>query len=109
MQQSTTVVTLSKLITPQAMQQCLQFIYTGSLDKRYHDLQVRCVGRIIYAGNYTRGLLKFSCLIDAITCVDRFFLHHYCIEKKTFIYNFYIINVYNNLNKFCTFPFKLYK
>ncbi|KAK0183399.1 hypothetical protein PV327_001445 [Microctonus hyperodae] len=38
-QQPTTVVTLSKLITPQAMQQCLQFIYTGSLDKRYHDLQ----------------------------------------------------------------------
>ncbi|XP_026672539.1 rho-related BTB domain-containing protein 2 isoform X2 [Ceratina calcarata] len=39
MQQPTTVVTLSKLITPQALQQCLQFIYTGSLDKRYHDLQ----------------------------------------------------------------------
>ncbi|XP_076678484.1 rho-related BTB domain containing isoform X2 [Andrena cerasifolii] len=38
-QQPTTVVTLSKLITPQAIQQCLQFIYTGSLDKRYHDLQ----------------------------------------------------------------------
>ncbi|KAG8038571.1 hypothetical protein G9C98_006267 [Cotesia typhae] len=38
-QQPTTVVTLSKLITPQSMQQCLQFIYTGSLDKRYHDLQ----------------------------------------------------------------------
>ncbi|XP_020284664.1 rho-related BTB domain-containing protein 1 isoform X2 [Pseudomyrmex gracilis] len=38
-QQPMTVVTLSKLITPQAMQQCLQFIYTGSLDKRYHDLQ----------------------------------------------------------------------
>ncbi|KAL0129664.1 hypothetical protein PUN28_001734 [Cardiocondyla obscurior] len=38
-QQPMTVITLSKLITPQAMQQCLQFIYTGSLDKRYHDLQ----------------------------------------------------------------------
>ncbi|XP_078033162.1 rho-related BTB domain containing isoform X2 [Augochlora pura] len=38
-QQPTTVVTLSKLISPQAMQQCLQFIYMGSLDKRYHDLQ----------------------------------------------------------------------
>ncbi|XP_024936288.1 rho-related BTB domain-containing protein 1 isoform X2 [Cephus cinctus] len=38
-QQPTTIVTLSKLVTPQAMQQCLQFIYTGSLDKRYHDLQ----------------------------------------------------------------------
>lgn len=44
-QQPMTVITLSKLITPQAMQQCLQFIYTGSLDKRYHDLQVRWVGR----------------------------------------------------------------
>lgn len=55
MQQPTTVVTLSKLITPQAMQQCLQFIYMGSLDKRYHDLQVRCVGTITCAGRYTRG------------------------------------------------------
>ncbi|XP_036149562.1 rho-related BTB domain-containing protein 1 isoform X3 [Monomorium pharaonis] len=44
-QQPMTVITLSKLITPQAMQQCLQFIYTGSLDKRYHDLQVRWIGR----------------------------------------------------------------
>ncbi|XP_014216043.1 rho-related BTB domain-containing protein 1 isoform X3 [Copidosoma floridanum] len=37
--QQTTVVTLSKLITSQTMQQCLQFIYTGNLDKRYHDLK----------------------------------------------------------------------
>ena len=40
-QHQATVITLSKLVTPQAMQQCLQFIYTGSLDKKYHDLQVR--------------------------------------------------------------------
>lgn len=46
-QQPMTVITLSKLITPQAMQQCLQFIYTGSLDKRYHDLQVRWLGRTL--------------------------------------------------------------
>ncbi|KOC70979.1 Rho-related BTB domain-containing protein 2 [Habropoda laboriosa] len=39
MQQPTTMVTLSKLVTPQALQQCLQFIYTGNLDKRYQDLQ----------------------------------------------------------------------
>lgn len=38
-QQQSTIITLSKLVTPQAMQQCLQFIYTGSLDKKYHDLQ----------------------------------------------------------------------
>ncbi|XP_029044450.1 rho-related BTB domain-containing protein 1 isoform X1 [Osmia bicornis bicornis] len=47
MQQPTTVVTLSKLITPQAMQQCLQFIYTGSLDKRYHDLQTAPIGLLL--------------------------------------------------------------
>ncbi|XP_003484740.1 rho-related BTB domain-containing protein 1 isoform X1 [Bombus vosnesenskii] len=47
MQQPTTVVTLSKLITPQAMQQCLQFIYMGSLDKRYHDLQTAPIGLLL--------------------------------------------------------------
>ncbi|XP_032691496.1 rho-related BTB domain-containing protein 1 isoform X2 [Odontomachus brunneus] len=47
MQQPTTVVTLSKLITPQAMQQCLQFIYTESLDKRYHDLQTAPIGLLL--------------------------------------------------------------
>ncbi|XP_076631858.1 rho-related BTB domain containing isoform X1 [Colletes latitarsis] len=46
-QQPTIVVTLSKLITPQAMQQCLQFIYTGSLDKRYHDLQTAPIGLLL--------------------------------------------------------------
>lgn len=35
-----TVVTLSKLVTPQAMQQCLQFVYTGTIDKRFFELQV---------------------------------------------------------------------
>lgn len=56
-QQPMTVITLSKLITPQAMQQCLQFIYTGSLDKRYHDLQVRWLGRekIVVRGKGTFG------------------------------------------------------
>ncbi|XP_025271061.1 rho-related BTB domain-containing protein 1 isoform X2 [Camponotus floridanus] len=46
-QQPMTVVTLSKLITPQAMQQCLQFIYTGCLDKRYHDLQTAPIGLLL--------------------------------------------------------------
>ncbi|XP_008545753.1 rho-related BTB domain-containing protein 1 isoform X1 [Microplitis demolitor] len=46
-QQPTTIVTLSKLITPQSMQQCLQFIYTGSLDKRYHDLQTAPIGLLL--------------------------------------------------------------
>ncbi|XP_067643963.1 rho-related BTB domain-containing protein 1 isoform X3 [Eurosta solidaginis] len=36
---SQTVVTLTKIITPQAMQQCLQFIYTGTIEREYHNLQ----------------------------------------------------------------------
>lgn len=35
-----TIVTLTKLVTPQAMQQCLQFVYTGTIDKRFFELQV---------------------------------------------------------------------
>nr|CAD7425155.1 unnamed protein product [Timema monikensis] len=35
-----TVLTLSKLVTPQAMQQCLQFLYTGTIDSRFCELQV---------------------------------------------------------------------
>lgn len=31
---------LSKLITAEAMKQCLQFVYTGNLDEKYDDLQV---------------------------------------------------------------------
>ncbi|CAK9808046.1 Rho-related BTB domain-containing protein 2 [Anthophora quadrimaculata] len=47
MQQLTTMVTLSKLITPPALQQCLQFIYTGNLDKRYQDLQTAPIGLLL--------------------------------------------------------------
>ncbi|XP_063239432.1 rho-related BTB domain-containing protein 2 isoform X2 [Bacillus rossius redtenbacheri] len=36
---SQTVITLSKLVTPQAMQQCLQFLYTGNIDSRFCELQ----------------------------------------------------------------------
>lgn len=38
--QTQTIVTLSKLITPKALQQCLMFIYTGTIDKEYMELQV---------------------------------------------------------------------
>ena len=31
---------MSKLVTSDAMKQCLQFIYTGSLDEQKGDLQV---------------------------------------------------------------------
>ncbi|XP_034254976.1 rho-related BTB domain-containing protein 1 isoform X3 [Thrips palmi] len=34
-----TVITLSKLITPQAMNQVLQFMYTGTIDSQYCELQ----------------------------------------------------------------------
>lgn len=35
-----TVVTLSKLVTPSAMQQCLQFAYTGTVDRSALNLEV---------------------------------------------------------------------
>lgn len=38
--QTQSIVTISKLITPQAMQQCLQFIYTGSIDPNSYNMQV---------------------------------------------------------------------
>uniref|UniRef100_A0A1Q3G4Q1 Putative ras-related small gtpase rho type n=1 Tax=Culex tarsalis TaxID=7177 RepID=A0A1Q3G4Q1_CULTA len=37
--QTQTIVSVSKLITPQAMQQCLKFIYTGAIDRDCLDLQ----------------------------------------------------------------------
>ncbi|XP_070494728.1 rho-related BTB domain-containing protein 1 isoform X3 [Chironomus tepperi] len=37
--QTQTIVTLSKLVTAKAMQQCLMFIYTGTIDKEYLELQ----------------------------------------------------------------------
>uniref|UniRef100_A0A182WC15 BTB domain-containing protein n=1 Tax=Anopheles minimus TaxID=112268 RepID=A0A182WC15_9DIPT len=37
--QTQTVVQISKVITPQAMQQCLKFIYTGTIDRDCLDLQ----------------------------------------------------------------------
>lgn len=37
-----TVVTLSKLVTPGAMQQCLQFAYTGTVDRSALNLQETC-------------------------------------------------------------------
>lgn len=38
--QTQTIVTLSKGITPKALHQCLMFIYTGTIDKEYLELQV---------------------------------------------------------------------
>lgn len=38
--QTQTIVTLSKVITPSAMHQCLKFIYTGTIDKECLDMQV---------------------------------------------------------------------
>ncbi|XP_073969852.1 rho-related BTB domain containing isoform X3 [Rhodnius prolixus] len=42
-----TVITLSKLVTAQAMQQCLQFLYTGTIDSRFTQLQTSSVGLLL--------------------------------------------------------------
>lgn len=55
-----TIVTLSKLISPQALHQCLRFIYTGTIDKDCNNLQVslnaikqwnKCLDFLVIAGN----------------------------------------------------------
>lgn len=38
--QAQTIITLSKLVTPQAVHQCLKFLYSGSLDLDYPNLKV---------------------------------------------------------------------
>ena len=35
-----TVVNLTKIVTPNAMRQCLCFLYTGQIDPRFCSLQV---------------------------------------------------------------------
>ena len=49
--QTQTIVTLSKLVTAKAMQQCLMFIYTGTIDKEYLELQVSQLSIIVNADN----------------------------------------------------------
>ncbi|XP_055371909.1 rho-related BTB domain-containing protein 1 isoform X3 [Condylostylus longicornis] len=41
------VVTISKIITPQAMHQCLKFIYTGSIENEFSQLQTTPIGFLL--------------------------------------------------------------
>ena len=38
-----TIITLNKVITTQALHQCLKFIYTGSIEKELSNVQVKRV------------------------------------------------------------------
>lgn len=38
--QTETIITLNEVISPNALQQCLMYIYTGAIDKEYLDLHV---------------------------------------------------------------------
>lgn len=44
--QMQTIITLSKLITPQALHQCLKFIYSGAIDMECTNLKVKLVKSI---------------------------------------------------------------
>lgn len=46
--QTQTIVTLNKVITPKALQQCLMFIYTGTIDKEYLELQVSSIEKFYW-------------------------------------------------------------
>lgn len=70
--QTQTIVTLSKVITPKALQQCLMFIYTGTIDKEFMELQVSMT----------------LCLINLINhayhnCVYNFSKNYFCYDKIT--------------------------
>lgn len=52
--QTQTIVSLSKVITAKAMQQCLMFIYTGSIEQEFLQLEV------IYRINSHRKFYTFS-------------------------------------------------
>lgn len=45
--QTQTIVTLSKLVTPQAIHQCLKFIYSGSFDLDHLNLKVCSINTIL--------------------------------------------------------------
>ncbi|XP_031619700.1 rho-related BTB domain-containing protein 1 isoform X2 [Contarinia nasturtii] len=45
--QAQTIVTLSKLVTPQAVHQCLKFIYSGSFDIDYPNLKTTSIGLLL--------------------------------------------------------------
>lgn len=52
--QTQTIVSLSKVMTAKAMQQCLMFIYTGSIEQEFLQLEV------IYCFNSHRKFYSFS-------------------------------------------------
>lgn len=50
--QTQTIVTLCKIITAKVLRQCLIFIYTGTIDKEYIDVQVCMILKEIYSKIY---------------------------------------------------------
>ncbi|XP_059617232.1 rho-related BTB domain-containing protein 2 isoform X1 [Phlebotomus argentipes] len=80
--QMQTIVSLSKLITPQAMQQCLKFIYSGSIDRECLDMQ-----EIRQAADFLE-LPQLSVLLSNIQSNQNFMndetIQHYstCVRKN---------------------------
>ncbi|KAH8300381.1 hypothetical protein KR018_000825 [Drosophila ironensis] len=61
-----TIVTLSKLITPQALHQCLRFIYTGTIDKDCNNLQeIREAADLLELPQLTQLLSRPSTVLEA--------------------------------------------
>lgn len=96
-----TVITLSKLITPQAMNQVLQFIYTGSIDSQYCELQVcssvswsylYCEWAYIIILSYCFGSILLSDC-SHWTFIGNYFRHNkiIIIHKPEVIFNLYAV------------------
>ncbi|XP_014252585.1 rho-related BTB domain-containing protein 1 isoform X2 [Cimex lectularius] len=66
-----TVITLSKLVTAQAMQQCLLFLYTGTIDSKFTQLQNASVGLL----QEIRQAAEFIQIPDLLLYISNLMMH----------------------------------
>ncbi|XP_023159457.1 rho-related BTB domain-containing protein 1 [Ceratitis capitata] len=75
-----TIVTLTKLITPQALQQCLQFIYTGTIEREFHNLQeIKQAADFLELPQLTVLLSKPQTLLASLNDEPN---QHFCLSIK---------------------------
>lgn len=65
--QTHTIITLSKLVTPQALHQCLKFIYSGTIDTECTNLKVNSIS------NHQTRLNRLDLIVSArLPCLVSF-------------------------------------
>ncbi|XP_055854302.1 rho-related BTB domain-containing protein 1 isoform X2 [Episyrphus balteatus] len=83
-----TIVTMTKIITPQAMNQCLKFIYTGTIEKEFHNLQTAPIGLLLeikQAADFLE-LPQLTLLLskpqNVLASLSEEPIQHYCLSIK---------------------------